>query len=262
MLALEKLSTTLEVLTMLNRQLSVLVIALAFPFGPRTANAQAASSQPPVQSGPAIVTTGTGEAHATPDRATIMVGVQSRATTAASASADNARKQRAILDTLRALGLTSQQLATVNYNVSPDIQYPPNGQGTPRILGYTVTNTVRAEVRRLDDVARVIDAALAKGANEVSSLQFYSSKADSARRAALAIAVSDARQDADALARAAGGSLGQVIEMSTAEMPIRPMPMVSARAMAAAAPTPIEPGEQTVSATVTIRWGFVPGGRS
>jgi len=244
---------------MLNRRITLLVIGLAVGPGTRAVEAQAMSSQATAASGPIIVTTGTGEARVTPDRATVMVGVQSRATTAAVAGSDNARKQRAILDTLRALGLTSEQLSTVNYNVVPDMQYPPNGQGTPRVTGYTVTNNVRADVRRLDDVARVIDAALAKGANEISSLEFYSSKSDSARRAALATAVANARQDAEALARAAGGSLGQVIEMSTGELPVRPLSISLRSEMVAAAKTPIEPGQQTISATVTVRWAFVPG---
>ena len=129
--------------------------------------------------------------------------------------------------------------------------------GTSRVVGYVVTNTVRAEVRRIDDVGKLIDGALGKGANEISSLQFTSSKADSVRHAALADAVAHARSDAEALARAAGGSLGQLLEISTSTSPIRPMGYDVAMMKSAAAPTPIEPGQQTISATVTARWAFV-----
>lgn len=243
---------------MLNRQIPLLVIALVVAPAGRALRAQATGSAAAAP-GPVVVTTGSGEARVTPDRATIMVGVQSRATTAAAAGSDNARKQRAILDTLHALGLSSEQISTVNYNVNPEMQYPPNGQGTPRVIGYTVTNSIRADVRRLDDVARVIDAALAKGANEISSLEFYSSKADSARRAALATAMTNARQDAEALAHAAGGSLGQVVEISNGEVPVRPLNIAMRSGLVAAAKTPIEPGQQTITATVTVRWAFVPG---
>jgi uncharacterized protein YggE len=115
-------------------------------------------------------------------------------------------------------------------------------------------------VRRLDDVGRVVDAALAKGANQINSLQFYSSKADSVRRAALAAAVANSRADAEALARAAGGSLGQLIEITTGYMPPRPLTMEATGMVAMAkdrVQTPIEPGEQTVTAMVTTRWTFV-----
>lgn len=206
-----------------------------------------------------IVTSGSGEAQISPDRATISIGVQTRALTAATAGADNARRQKAILDTLRALGLTSEQLSTVNYNVSPEMQYSPNGTTPPKITGYTVSNTVRVDVRRLDDVGKVIDAALAKGANEISSLQFFSSKADSVRRVALASAVVSARADAEALAKAAGGSLGALLELSSTESPIRgPQPILMSRMADAKVATPIETGQQTFSASVTARWLFVP----
>lgn len=207
---------------------------------------------------PQVVVSGTGEARVTPDRATITVGVQSRAQTAAAAAADNARRQKAILDTLKALGLPGEQLSTENFNVSPEMTYPTGG--SPRVVAYVVTNTVRADVRKLDDVARVIDAALAKGANEISSLQFYSSKADSARRAALAAAVADARADAEVLAKAAGGTLGPLLELSTSESPVRPSPLMM-RAMGATPmpKTPIEPGQQTITATVSARWTLQEG---
>jgi uncharacterized protein YggE len=209
---------------------------------------------------PQVVVTGVGEARVTPDRATISVGVQSRATTAAGAAGDNARRQKAILDTLKALGLQSDQLSTVNYNVQPEMQYSPNGTTPPRVTGYIVSNTVRADVRRLDDVAKLIDAALAKGANEISSLQFYSSKADSVRRSALAAAVADARADAEALARAGGGTLGPILEMSTSEAPPRPVLQTAMmRSAAAMEKTPIEPGQQTITAFVTIRWSLAGG---
>jgi uncharacterized protein len=208
--------------------------------------------------GAQIVTTGTGEARVTPDRATVFIGVQSRASTAAAAGADNARRQRAVLDTLRSMGYAGEQVTTENYNVTPEMQYNQTA-GTSRVTGYAVSNTVRVELRRIDDVGRVVDGVLAKGANEITSLQFSFSKADSAHRAAMADAVVSARTDAETLARAAGGSLGQLLELSTTGAPIRPMPFeVRSEMMKASVQTPILPGQQTISATVTARWAFVP----
>jgi len=239
---------------------SVMVAGL---FGGFVSNVSDVHSQVPATASvapPQIVTTGEGEARLSPDRATLYVGVQTRATTAASAASENARRQRAILDTLRALGLGADQISTINYSVSPEIQYDRPG-GSPRVTAYTVSNTVRAEIRRLDDIARIIDAALAKGANQVSGLEFYSSNADDARRSAIAAAVAKARADAEAIARAAGGSIGTLIELGTSVPPIRAyeVAMRSAAVAQVATSTPIEPGQQTVHATVTGRWVFVPG---
>jgi uncharacterized protein YggE len=214
--------------------------------------AQVGGTSKPAQ----VVTIGIGEARVAPDRATIFIGVQSRGATASIAAADNARRQRAILDTLRSLGFGGDLLSTMNYNVSPEMQYNPNNQ-PPRVTGYVVTNTVRVEVRKLDEVARAIDASLAKGANEISGLQFFSSKADSVRRTALALAVANARSDAEALARAAGGTLGPLLELSSSFPVGGPQEFRGMTAMAARAPTPIEPGQQTISANVLARWQFL-----
>src|SRR6185437_16465381 len=201
---------------------ATVVIALALSSSAAAASAlgaQTSTAPSAIQS--QIQTAGRAEARIVPDRATIMIGVESRGATAAAAGSDNAKRQRAILDTLRSLGLTSDLLSTQNYSVSPEMQYPQGGQ--PRVTGYTVSNVVRVEVRRLDDVPRIIDASLAKGANQIASLQFYSSKADSVRRVALAQAVANARADAEVLARAAGGSLGALLELSTEPNEIRPI---------------------------------------
>lgn len=236
---------------MRNRLLTAAVIlaATSFPLA-----AQAGNGYPPQ-----VVTTGTGEVHVTPDRATIMIGVQSRASTAAAAGAENARKQKAILDTLKALGVPSEQLSTANYSVYPEMGGTTPTNPTPRVIAYNVSNNVRVDVRRIDDIGKLIDASLAKGANEISSLEFMSSKADSARRVALATAVTNARADAEALAHAAGGSLGPVLEITTTSTPPRPIMFDAGLAMSAkrAIPTPIEPGEQTLNAMVTVRWSFV-----
>lgn len=229
-------------------------IAGGVVLGTASLRAQAPSNASP----PQIVTTGVGEASVVPDRAMIYLSVQTRAATVATASADNARRAKAVMDTLRALGITGDAVSTAGYSVSPEMQYPQNQP--PRATGYTVSNSILVKLKRIEDVGRVIDAALAKGTNEISSLQFSSSKADSVRSVALSAAVADARAQADAMAKAAGGSLGPLLELNTASVPIRPVPLMQPTAMMrAATATPISPGEQTVNATVTGRWVFVPG---
>jgi uncharacterized protein YggE len=216
------------------------------------------SGQAPGYSGPPLVaTTGMGEASAVPDRATIYIAVQTRAPAANAASIENARRVKAVMDTLRQIGISGDQLETANYSVAPEMAYPTTQSQAPRTVAYTVNNSLLVKLRRIDDVGRVIDAALAKGANEISSLQFSSSKADSVRAVALAAAVVDAKSQAEAMARAAGGSLGQLLELSTS-VPIRPMPMMQPL-MARGAQTPIVPGEQSISAMVSAKWTFLPG---
>ena len=235
----------------------VLQAAVASAVFAGAAAAQAVSGAPTQP--PRIVTSGEAQVRVTPDRATILVGVQTRGATAAAAGNSNARIQKAILDTLKALGLGSDQLATQNYSVNPEMQYPPTG-GPGRVVGYTVSNVVRVELRRVEQVGPVIDASLAKGANQINSVQFTSSTAAEARRTAMGDAVRDARADAEALARAAGGTLGPVIEITSSAPPIRPMfSDMAMRTTMAKEATPIEPGEQVIMASVSVVWQFVPG---
>jgi uncharacterized protein YggE len=213
---------------------------------------------------PQIVVTGLGETRVSPDRAIINIGVYSRATTAAIAARENARKQQAIIDTLRALGIPREQISTMHFNVHPEMRHIPQS-GRNEITGYSVNNVVRVEVRQLDQVASAIDASLSKGANQINSLDFVVSNADEPRRRALTQAIERARLDAESMARAAGGSLGTLLELSTAYTPIpimrREMAMAGAARVQADVATPIEAGEETVRAIVTARWQFVPGAR-
>src|SRR5258708_33917242 len=71
---------------------------------------------------------------------------------------------------------------------------------------------------------------------------------DEARRQAISAAVSNARADAEAMATAAGGTLGQLLEVSTGGpiVPPRPMFDLAVRSAAGGAgPTPGHPGRQT-----------------
>ena len=221
------------------------------------AAAQVSGSIPVVGS---LATSGTGEAKVTPDRAVVMVNVQTRASTAASAASENARRTTAVLDALGKLGLPKAQLSTEGYSVSPEMVYG-SGQA-PRVTGYVVTNTVRAETHRPEQAGAIIDAALGAGANVINGLSFYASSIDDARREAISSAVASARADAEAMARAAGGSLGSLIELSTQGPTVPPRPMYDMSMMArkadAAAPTPVNPGEQTVNVFVSARWQFLP----
>lgn len=212
---------------------------------------------------PQIVVSGSGEIRVTPDRAVINIGVYSRATTAAAAARENARKQQAIIDTIVAMGVAREQISTTQFSVHPEMRHIPQS-GRNEITGYAVNNTVRVEIRRLEQVAPAIDAALGKGANQINSLDFIVFNTDEPRRRALTQAIERARLDADAMARAAGGSLGALLELSTgyAQIPIVRRDMMEMAAAGRAqgnVATPIEPGEELVRAVVSARWQFVPG---
>lgn len=238
------------------RRLSGLVFSVfvtSAVLAPRTGHAQVVGDS----ARPQIVTSAIGEAQLVPDRAAVYVGVQSRAGTAAAAARDNAQRQRGVIDAISAAGVPREQISTESYSVMPDTRYDQSTQKTT-VTGYVVSNVVRVELRRVDQVASVLDAALAKGANQINSLDFFSSNADSARHEALVQAIGKARADAEVMARAAGGSLGSLIELTTSAEGPRPVfRMAMSNGVVGGAPTPIEPGQQRIQASVSARWRFV-----
>lgn len=239
------------------------LIAAAFVVSPLVAQQPAGAGPGPMRPPSQISTSATGEARYVPDRATISMGVQTRAATAAKASADNAVKQRAVINAIKGLGIASEQISTENYSLNAEQVYNPQaGDKAPKITGYVATNTVRVEVKKVEQVGALIDAAIAKGANDVSSLNFHSSAPDSLRRVALADAYKQAVADATVLAQAAGGQLGELIELTTSGSGggVQPYAM-QVRGLKAAASTPVETGEQTTNAGVMARWRFIAGAK-
>lgn len=220
-----------------------------------SAGAQVGTPQDP---SPSIYATAQQEAKVTPDRATINISVQTKEATAAAAASANAKKQTTVINALRSSGLTNEQISTSNYSVQPEYKYEQNQE--PKLTGYMVTNTVTAEIRDVNTVGKVIDATLGAGANMISSLDFYSSNTDAARRTALSLAIAKAKADAEAAATAAGGTLGGLLELTIggeSQSP-PPRPMYKTMAMAAdAGSTPISPGQQTIVVSVSTRWKFV-----
>ena len=214
------------------------------------------SQTPGMSSPPQVIATATGEATLIPDRATLMLAVETRAQTASAAGSANARLQQSVIAAIVSKGIRGEQISTAGYSLQPNERYSPEGQRT--LLGYIARNTVAVQLERIDQVGPVIDAALGAGANVVSGLRMYSSRFEEVRRTALQEAVRKAREDAQALATAAGGTLGSILELQTTDG-YGPRPMYEMAVMAAgraAADTPVVAGEQTVTVTVTTRWAL------
>ena len=205
---------------------------------------------------PEIVAEGAGRVIVKPDRATIHLTVETRAPTAAGAGAENARLHAAVIDTLRRIGFGPDVVSTTRYVVSTDMRY---GDGQQRLAGYVARNSVRITVRELARVSDVIDAGLRAGANNIAGVDFRSEREAALQLDALDSAAASARRRAQVLARAAGGKLGPLLELSTTGFRDRQfMGVAAAGAAGRTVETTITPGEITIPAAVVGRWRFVP----
>ncbi len=202
---------------------------------------------------------GTGEVRVDPDRTRVSFAVETEASTAREASAENARRMEAVHRALRELDAPELTIETFGYRLSPRYGRPdPQGGGARRIEGYRATNHVRVTVDDVDAVGRIVDAGIGAGANRVADLSFEVSDTEEARLEALRRAVGKARAEAEAIADALGVELGPPLEVNGGAETPGPVSRFRAetmQAMAAPAPdTPVEAGQQTVSASVTIRY--------
>jgi hypothetical protein len=213
-------------------------------------------SAPNAPQPPNIAASAVGESRITPDRALLSVALETQGETAAGAASDNARLQARIVDAVKTAGVAAAQIRTSGYNVYPEY----SGGKSPKVTGYRARNTVQVEIRSIDAVGKVIDAALGAGATNIGALRLYASSTDTARREAITKAVTKARAEAEAAAVAAGGSLGPMVEFTIdpygLPRPFETVVVTSAMAGAPPAPTPIETGELVVQAVVRAKWQF------
>lgn len=223
-------------------------------FGPAVATS---GEQSQIQTN-TIAVTGTGSVTMPPDEAIVYLGVQTQSVDAISAQEENAAKMERIIEALFGAGISKDDMESANYNMYPMRDY---SSGTPSITGYTVSNQLKVKVRDVDNVGDVIDAAVKAGVNEVQSVSFTLSdkSQQDARKEALENAVTAARSDADSIADALGVRIALPLQAGTEGGRFTAVPstmMVMEEAVVSGSRTPIQPGDVSVSATVSVMYLF------
>ncbi|MEE9324017.1 MAG: SIMPL domain-containing protein, partial [Dehalococcoidia bacterium] len=204
-----------------------------------------------------VVVSGLGRVVAVPDLAVLNLGVDAQADTVQVARDQAAQAMEAVLNALTGNGVAERDIKTQFFSIFPMYDYR---NGSQILTGYRVTNTVTAKIRNVDNAGAVIDAA-ARAGGDLTRIQGISFMVDDpspyisrAREAAVMDAVAKAEQ----LANLTGVTLGKPIFI-TESGGFAPPPIFVDRAFveaAAAAPTPILPGETEVSVGVQIAFAI------
>jgi uncharacterized protein len=185
-----------------------------------------------------ITVAGNGTVETVPDRATFFFTVTTNADSAKAALAKNNDSAAAV-----AVALKGAKTQTSNLSINP--RFDDSGIA---ILGYTASQTVSADAD-LSKIGGLIDAAVAAGANGVSGPSFSASDREKLYRDALKDALADAKAKAQALAEASGLTLGPIKAVAEGQASY-PQPMFAAADKASS----IDPGTQTIDATVTVTY--------
>jgi uncharacterized protein len=215
------------------------VAALAGVGQPESARGQ--ETDAPARS---ITASGLGSVTTVPDRAHFSFGVQAQSRTASQAlEAADAQLSR-VVAALRGAGVAQADIQTEQISLSPR-----TSEDGVQIVGYTAVSSVSVRVRNLDRAGPIVDAAVAAGANQVYGPSLTRSDQAALYRNALRSAYADARAKAQALAEAAGVTLGAMT--ATVEGGGN-VPMAVAAGRAEDAKATVEPGTQEIQASVSV----------
>lgn len=224
--------------------LVVAVAALTAHAGPSVA--QSTSTTDPVAH--TITVSATGSTTVVPDVARISLGVTLNRPTVKAARADAAAKMTNVITAIRKLGVDEKDIRTVGLNL-----YPQYSNGSPsRVVGYGISEQLQVTIRDLDKAGDAVDAATAAGATDVGGISFELADPDAAQNQARAAAVAKAKTAAQAMAQAGGVSLGSVVSITDASPVVGPVYYGARAGAVPAAGTPVQPGTQDISATITV----------
>jgi uncharacterized protein len=204
----------------------------------------------------AIAVSGQGRVLVTPDLATVVLGVEVRNASLATAQAEAATRANAVIAQLKAAGVAENDIRTVRFSVQPIVRYDePSRQQIQE--GFLVTNLLHVTFRDIAALGARLDQVIQAGATTVQSVQFEVADPAAAVNQARERAVADARARAEHLARLTGVQLGAPLSISESGGPVMPVPQRAAAPTAGvAAPTPIEPGQSEITMSVQIRYAL------
>jgi hypothetical protein len=197
---------------------------------------------------------------------------------------DNTAKTNAAIAYVKSQGVDAKDIETQDYNIQPRYQtydcrtsvvYAKPLVGAPgvamaepaspcppsSIVGYTVSQTVQVKVRDFTKTGDILAGVTAKGANNVSGLNFTTDDPTKLQNEARAKAIQNAKEQAEMMAKAGGFRLGRLISVSEGYNP-QPyyskaygLETMSADSGGAPVPPPaIEPGSQQTNAQVTLTY--------
>lgn len=195
---------------------------------------------------------GVGEAAGAPDVARTQLGVEVRAASAEQAVAEASQRMAAVIAALKQQGIAEGDLRTSQYALSFEQNAPQPTAAEPKAGArgqYRASNTVTVTIRDLAKVGNVLQVAADAQANTAYGIQFDLEDDAALVNEARRLAIKDATDAAQELAKLTGVELGDIVSI-TEEEPDDGQPTTYALAATnASASVPIEHGE------VTVRYG-------
>ncbi len=145
-----------------------------------------------------------------PDMAAIVYGINTENEDAGVCQQDNSRQVAKVLEYLKGQGIADTSIATSDFSLEPMYDW----SGNQRVLiGYEMRTQVTVSDVPMEQAGALISQAVDAGANEILSVNYFSSRYDEAYQEALAAAVSQAKAKAEAMAHAENCQVVEVVSM-------------------------------------------------
>ena len=175
-----------------------------------------AQNSPTGFTGPVIVTQGFATLKLRADQAWVSLTVDARAGKAVEARSRAAMQMTAVQTAIRAVGLPADAVKTSSFSLEP--QSEESYGARVRVREYAVKNEIEIRVDNLDLLGEVLDAATAAKTSDtlsvsVSGLRFTVKNNNTADQDVLTMAVQDAMARAEAIAKGAGRTLGEIVRI-------------------------------------------------
>lgn len=223
------------------------------------AAAQASNEEKPLRW---VTVGGYGEVRATPDEAALRFTVEKRLPTVAQAQSEVTEIVQSVITTLQSEGVARKDIQSTGLNVQPNYQWNRKAE-KQELIGYIVRREVTAQLRDLARLGAIMQGAVTAGVTQIQPPSLEFSNRERLLQQALSNAAANARDKARVLAETLGAQLGPVQSIQSGGLVTQPppMPMRSQMRVMSAEAAPVadkswQPGEQDLSANVTVQFAI------
>lgn len=199
-----------------------------------------------------IEVTGTAKQSVVPDMVMFSFSINDRGKDLSSLKADIDKKAANTVSLCKKLGIKTRDITSAKLSIRPQYNYQ-----TKSFIGYDVSRTIKVVLKDLDKYSDLVNGVIKAGITNVNYVALDTSDRKELQRKTLGAAITDARKKADIIAKSSGVEIGKVLYMKEGVSPIRLETYAfKERAVSADAQGAFEPGEISLTATVTVRYAI------
>lgn len=195
-----------------------------------------------------LTVSGDGEVFAAPDTAEFSFYVNALAPTVDEAKSLVDSQQQEITAGLLLNGVPKENIQTQSYSIDKEERWDKESD-TYIFVGWRVRTSISVKTKNIGSVGSLIDVVAENGGEMYGSIRFYIEDDEELREASMAEAIAEAKSKAESAAKEAGVRLVRIKSIAPS---YNNYPIYRGYAEFAAAGAAIEPGEEEVSASVTI----------